>query len=79
MLVHFVFISNTYERDLDSPLLGPSPAGNVMGDRSVRMSRVQRFGEVLTLLGEGNLSLFVLVLEILNDCKPEYTGCRVKV
>ncbi|KAH9160733.1 hypothetical protein EDB89DRAFT_1885651 [Lactarius sanguifluus] len=49
------------------------------GSRSARMSRVERFGKVLALLREGNLSPFDLILEILDDCKPEYTGYRVEL
>jgi hypothetical protein len=58
---------------------GPSSAGSDIGGRSVRMSQVRRFGKVLTLLREENLSPFGLVLEILDDCKPEYTGYRVEL
>ncbi|KAH9011587.1 hypothetical protein EDB84DRAFT_1590667 [Lactarius hengduanensis] len=50
-----------------------------MGSRSVRTSRAERFGKALALLREGNLSPFDLVLEILDDCKPEYTGYRVEL
>ncbi|KAI9437299.1 hypothetical protein H4582DRAFT_2058293 [Lactarius indigo] len=38
-----------------------------------------QFGKVLALLREGNLSPFDLILEILNDCKPEYAGYRVEL
>ncbi|KAH8993094.1 hypothetical protein EDB83DRAFT_2509997 [Lactarius deliciosus] len=43
------------------------------------MSCAERFGKALALLREGNLSPFDLILEILDDCKPEYTGYRVEL
>jgi hypothetical protein len=68
---------------LNSSVFGqPSAASNIESRSvraSVRVSRTDKFGKVLALLRDGNLSPFDLVLEILDDCNPEYTGYRVEL
>ena len=69
--VYYAYMNALFSSSSDTSIPQKVPES-----RPSRISRAERIQEVLTLLRGGNLSPFDVVLEILDERNPEYSGYR---